>query len=100
MSFLSKVESIVNIANTATDIASKVKANDLLSGINFGSVNVNNIDGIQNQIESKINSAVSGMTSQVEGLVDVSQIESVANSISISDFDIPGLEGLEGINFR
>lgn len=100
MSFLSKVESIVNIANTATDIASKVKANDLLSGINFGSVNINNIDGIQNQIEGKINSAVSGMTSQVEGMVDVSQIESIANSISISDFDIPGLEGLEGINFR
>lgn len=99
MGFLSKVESIVNIANTATNIASTIKTNDLLSGINLGSININNIDGIQSKIESTINSTVSGLTSQIESSVDMSQIESIANSISISDFDIPGIEGLEGIKF-
>lgn len=100
MGFLSKIESIVNIADKATDVASKIKANDLLSGIDLGSININNIDGIQGKVEGTINSTVGNLTSQIEGMIDVSQIESIANSISISDFDIPGIEGLEGISFK
>lgn len=100
MGFLNKIESIVNIANTATDIATKIKANDLLSGINLSNVNINNIDGIQSQIEGVINRKVNELTSNIENSVDMSQIESIANSIDLSDFDIPGIEGLEGITFQ
>ena len=100
MGFLNKIESIVNIANTATDIATKIKANDLLSGINLGNVNINNIDGIQSQIEGVINRKVNELTSNIENSVDMSQVESIANSIDLSDFDIPGIEGLEGITFQ
>lgn len=100
MGFLDKIEKVVNIASTATDIATKVKANDLLSGVNLGNVNINNISSIQSTIENTVNQKVNEMTNQIQSSIDVGEIESIANSIDISDFDIPAIPGLEGITFQ
>lgn len=100
MAFLDKVSKMMDIANKAVDIGAKIKANDLLSGINLGNVNPTNIGSIQSQIEGTINSKVSELTSQIEGSINVGDIESIANSISLSDFEIPQIPGLEGITFQ
>lgn len=101
MSFLDKIEKMVNIANTAVDIGTKIKGNDLLSGINLGNVDINNMGSIQSSIESAINNKVNELTNGITSSIDVGQIENMANSISLNDFDIPmpDIPGLEGISF-
>lgn len=99
MGFIDKIYKISRTTDHISSIAKNINAGDLLSGVNLSNINFDSIDGIKNQIESTITGKVSDMTSQIQNSIDVSEIESIANGLSLSDFDIPGLEGLEGINF-
>ena len=98
MGFLDKIDKMVDVATKAVDLGNKINASDLLSGINLNNANVNNMTSIQSTIESVINNKVNELTSGVLDSIDTSQIESMANSIDLSDFDID-LSGIEGINF-
>lgn len=101
MGLIDKIYKVARTTDHITNIANKVDVKSLVGGIDLKNINVNNLDGIKNSIESSINGVVGNMTSEIENSVNIGDIESIANSINISDLDlnIPGIEGLEGLNF-
>lgn len=117
MGLLGKIESIVNIANTATSIASTVnqmQSGGLLKGINLSNITPSEIGGIANQITSNCQSSASMLTSGLDGYINVGDIENLAKNIKPEDVgidtneifkelnDVPGFDPsmLNGIEFK
>lgn len=117
MGVLSSIESIVNIANTATNMASTInqlQSGGLLKGINLNNITPSEINGIANQITTNCQSSATMLTSGLDSYVNVSDIENLAKNIKPEDVgintddifkdlkNVPGFDPsiLNGIEFK
>ena len=108
---LSAVETTANIASTVNSLSSS----GLLKGINLNNITPQNISGVGTTLMSNITGQSDSIMKEVESsMIDVSEIERVAETITPEDvgidtssvFDelksIPGFDPsmLEGIDFK
>ena len=114
MGLIDKIYKVAKTADLVTSITSKLGGggSNILSGLNLGSFDINNLGSAGGNIQSMIDGMTSDITSGLDNAVDVNEIQNIASSIKpedvgldLSNIDtgIPGLDlnslGLGGLNF-
>ena len=101
MGLIDKIYKVTKSVDHLTNIGSKLEGGNLLKGLNLNSFDINNLGSFGNNIESTLNGFSTEITSGLDGVIDINEIQNIAGSITPADVGLDfsnidtGIEGLD-----
>lgn len=101
MGLIDKIYKVTKSVDNITSIASKLDGSNLLGNLNLKNFDFNNLGSFGSGIESQLSGISNEITSGLDGVIDVNEIQNIAQSITPADVGLDfsnidtGIEGLD-----
>lgn len=101
MGLIDKIYKVTKSVDNITSIANKLDGSNLLSNLNLKNFDFNNIGSFGSGIESQLSGISNDITSGLDGVIDINEIQNIAQSITPEDVGLDfsnidtGIEGLD-----
>lgn len=97
MGFLSKIKKGFDVASTISNIAGKLDIQNV-AGINLSNLSIDSLGSIKSQIESNLISQMTGLTTDLNGALNIGDLESQVTSMTNDLQNSINLDDLTGLS--
>ena len=88
MGLIDKVYKIVKTANSVVDLSNKINGSELIKGLNLQSFNINNFGSFGGNMDGMLSGFANEITSGLNNVVNVDELQNIAQSITPADVGI------------